>query len=153
MKGLFGVAIVVCAGIAVADAQQRKLLDLEMAPPDHQVESLWRCNGTHEVRLKDGSIRQFLGYDLSFEIDSRPNRPKSGMPDLAQAGRAGYRTLLMFSGLEEVQSLPHQTCERVSRPQWRDCLPLGAAREKLDRHLLEVPRSACQRPDSEVTQA
>jgi hypothetical protein len=74
------------------------------------VEALGYCKGRYEVKLKDGSSRRFQEFGLSFKIDSGPNGPKPGVPTLVQAGKVGDRALVIFSGLEEMKTLPQQAC-------------------------------------------
>jgi cytochrome c len=103
-------AIVVWVGIGVSCAQQGKAVDLKAAPADHQVEAVGYCEGRYEVKLKDGLVRQFREFDLSFKTDSGPNGPKSGAPALVLAGRVGDRAFLIFSGLEEMKTFLQRTC-------------------------------------------
>jgi len=110
MRGLLIGAIVLWVGIGVVSAQQGKAVDLKTAPPDHQVEAVGYCEGRYEVKLKDGSVRQFREFDLSFKTDSGPNGPKPGAPSLIQAGRVGDRASLIFSGLEEMKTFLQKTC-------------------------------------------
>lgn len=110
MRRLLIVAIALWMGIDPTLAQSEKPVDLKTVPPNQQVESVGYCQGRYSVRLKDGSVRQFTEYDLSFKIDSGPNGPKSGAPTLIKAGMAGDRGLLIFSGLEEMKRLPQKTC-------------------------------------------
>jgi hypothetical protein len=104
------VAIMAWAGIAPASAEHGTIVNLKSAPADQQVEALGYCNRRYDVRLKDGSFRRFQEFDLSFKIDSGPNGPKPGVPTLVQAGKVGDRALVIFSGLEEMKTLPQQAC-------------------------------------------
>ena len=110
MRTLLAIATGLCVGIATASAQQGGIVDLKTVTPDRLVEAVGYCNGRYEVKLKDGSVRQFREFDLSFKTDSGPNGPKPGAPVLMQAGRVGDRAFLVFSGLEEVKTFPKKTC-------------------------------------------
>ena len=69
------------------------------------------CRGIYEVKLKDGSVRQFREFDLAFKTVSGPNGPRPGVPTLIQAGRTiGDISFVIFSGLEEMRTLTQQTC-------------------------------------------
>lgn len=111
MRGLLIAAITIWVGIAPVSAHQEKIVNLKTAPPDHQVEAVGYCRGIYEVKLKDGSVRQFREFDLSFKTDSGPNGPKPGVPTLIRAGRSvGDIAFVIFSGLEEMKTLTQQTC-------------------------------------------
>lgn len=112
MRGLLIVAIVMWVEIPTASAQQEKIVDLKTQTADHQVESVGYCKGTYEVKLKDGSVRHFREFDLSFKTDSGPNGPNPGAPTLVQAGRVGDRAFLVFAGPEEMKRFPQKTCGR-----------------------------------------
>ena len=110
MRTLLAIATGLCVGIATASAQQGGIVDLKTVTPDRLVEAVGYCNGRYEVTLKDGSVRQFREFDLSFKTDSGPNGPKPGAPVLMQAGRVGDRVFLIFSGLEEMKTFPKKIC-------------------------------------------
>ena len=111
MRMLLAIATGVCVGIATASAQQGGIVDLKTVTPDHQVEAVGYCRGTYEVKLKEGSVRQFREFDLAFKTDSGPKGPRPGVPTLIQAGRTiGDISFVIFSGLEEMKILTQQTC-------------------------------------------
>ena len=111
MRGLLIAAITIWVGIAPVSAHEEKIVNLKTAPPDHQVEAVGYCRGIYEVKLKDGSVRQFREFELSFKTDSGLNGPKPGVPILIRAGRSvGDISFVIFSGLEEVKTLTQQTC-------------------------------------------
>lgn len=91
-------------------AHEGRILDLKQAPPDHQIGVIGYCNGRYEVKLKDGSTRQFREFDLRFKTDSSPNGPKPGTPTLIRAGMMGDRAFVVFSGFEEMKEFIKKVC-------------------------------------------
>lgn len=93
-----------------AAAHEGQAVDLRQAPPDHQVQAVDYCQGRYEVKLRDGSTRQFKEFDLRFKTDSGPKGPEPGTPALIHAGMAGDRAFVIFSGPDEMKAFLKQTC-------------------------------------------
>lgn len=91
-------------------AHEGRIVDLETAPPDHQVRAVGYCGGAYEVTLRDGSTRRFREFDLRFKTDSSPNGPRPGRPVLISAGMAGDRAFLVFSAPDEMTTFLKKAC-------------------------------------------
>lgn len=52
------------------------------------------------MTLRDGSVRGFPEYNLSFKTDSTENGPDPGVSALISAGRVGDRALVIVAGPE-----------------------------------------------------
>ncbi len=101
-------ALALGGGLAVA--HEGKLVDLKAAPPDQQVAAGGYCKGVYEVKLKDGSTRQFKEFDLRFKTDSGPSGPRPGAPVLVPAGMVGDRAFLIFADPDDMRAFLKKTC-------------------------------------------
>lgn len=110
MKRVMIICSALALGIGVALAHEGKIVNLKTAPPDHQVAAVGYCQGRYEVKLKDGSTRQFQEFDLRFKTDSEPNGPQPATPVLVSAGMLGDRAFVIFADPEDMKAFLKKTC-------------------------------------------
>lgn len=110
MRTVLTIPSVLALGVGAAFAHEGKIVNLKAAPPDHQVEAGGYCKGTYEIKLKDGSIRQFKEFDLRFKTDSGSNGPQPGVPVLIPAGMVGDRAFVIFSDPDDIKTFLKKTC-------------------------------------------
>lgn len=110
MKRIILLVLLVSLGVGFAVAHEGRITDLKQLPPEHQVEAVGYCQGKYQVRLKDGTAREFGEFDLRLKTDSGPNGPRPGSPVLIHAGMMGDRAFLVFSGPDDMKALLKQAC-------------------------------------------